>query len=301
MVRFLCQTVILQMMLSTHAYGQQRAVFTQFMFNPISFNPAFAGHDEALSVTFHNRFQWLGVDGAPVTQALSGHSLFRNEQVGVGFSVISDRIGVHRSSEIMGMAAYHLRVSSTASVSAGIQAGLNHNRSDYSAIGQNDPRVGGQDIPQTSPELGVGLGFRSRRFESGISVPHLIRKKIAVNDSVQFGLGDVHYFLFSKYSIVMNNAVKLEPGLLLKRVNHIPLSFDLNVNAIFHDVLTVGISYRRNESIDFLWRARVTPQLQLGYSYDHVTGNASSVARNSHEFMINYLFSFAEDDLSSPR
>lgn len=301
MVKSLCQVFMWQILISTVAHGQQRASFTQFMFNPVAFNPAFAGYDEALSITFHNRYQWLGVDGAPVTNMLTGHSLFRNEQVGIGFSIVNDKIGVHRSSSILGMAAYHLKVSPTASLSAGIQGGIGYNRSDYTGIGQNDPRVGGQNISQTSPELGVGFYFRSKKLESGISVPQLFTEKMSVSDSVQFRLSNAHYYIFSRYRIAMNDAVQVEPGLLLKHVRNVPLSYDLNVSAIFHDVLTVGISYRRNESIDLLWRARLTPQLQLSYSYDHVTGNAASVGRSAHELMINYLFSFVDDNLSSPR
>jgi type IX secretion system PorP/SprF family membrane protein len=301
---FFYSLLICSLTLIPSSIYSQQVQFSQYMFNGLILNPAYAGADESLSLTFYNRSQWSKVEGAPTTQTLSAHALFKNQQVGAGFALINDKIGVHQNFNASASGAYHLRVSSSAFLSMGLKAGINHRESDYQSLGPNvyqDPKVGATTISQNLIDLGAGLYFRSNHFHLGFSAPRLIPGKMIINDTITVKLKDSQYFIFSKFRMALSPGISFEPGFLLKYLAGVPLSYDLNTNFVIHKVLITGISYRNKESIDFLVRAQVTPQLQLGYGYDHVIGNVTALSQASHELMVNYQFKFTRNNITPPR
>jgi type IX secretion system PorP/SprF family membrane protein len=284
--------------------GQQTFQFSQYMFNGLVINPAYAGMDDAMSITFYNRNQWAKADGAPTTQTLTAHTLFSRQHIGAGLNLINDRIGVHQNLLLSGAAAYHLKVSRQSVLSFGLQAGFGHRESDYQSLGPNavnDPKIPSSTISHNSLDLGAGFYFKSKRLHVGLSSPQLLPAKLTVSDTVTVNMNRSQGFLFSKIILPVSAGVTIEPGFLLKYISGAPLSFDLNTNIIFQKVLITGVSYRRDESVDFLLRAQITPQLQVGYGYDYLIGNASGLSNASHELMVNYLFKFTRSNISSPR
>jgi type IX secretion system PorP/SprF family membrane protein len=123
--------ICIAMLFCGEASAQQRVQFTQYMFNGLIINPAYAGAHEALSLTFIQRSQWAGVENAPNTQTLSAHTLFKKKHLGLGVSLINDRIGVHKNISALTNYAYHLRVSSNAYLSMGLLAGIHSRKSDF--------------------------------------------------------------------------------------------------------------------------------------------------------------------------
>jgi type IX secretion system PorP/SprF family membrane protein len=200
--------------------------------------------------------------------------------------------------------AYHLQVNQRAVLSMGVQAGVENKRSDYASLvgaGSNDPKLQNPFISHTMFNFGMGFYYRTPKFHAGFSVPELVPSKVSVNDSVRIQLSKANYFLFTRYRVKLNGTIDLEPGLLLKYTAGLPLSFDLNINMIFHQVLTMGLSYRRSESLDFLLKGQISPQLQFGYSYDYPLGEIRRLSSGSHELMVNYLFKYVRNNVSSPR
>lgn len=296
--------MLLQILFVHVIYAQQKVQFTQYMFNGLIINPAYAGVEEALSLTFYNRNQWVGIEGSPDTQTFSGHTLFKSKQTGLGLSVTNDQIGIHKNLNLLLSTSYHLKIKDRSYLSMGIQTGINHKGSDYSLVAGNylnDPKLSGQTISRTFLDFGVGFFYRSPRYQLGFSIPEMMPGKIQINDTVEYKLNHAHYLLFSKYSYPLSENLDLEPGFLLKYLYGIPLSFDINVNVTIRQALSVGFSYRKSESVDFLFKTRITPQLQIGYAYDYPIGNIALISTGSHEFMINYVFSFTESNVSSPR
>ncbi|HTF16543.1 MAG TPA: type IX secretion system membrane protein PorP/SprF [Chryseolinea sp.] len=287
------------------ARAQQGAQFTQYMFNPIVINPAYAGADEALKLTLVNRSQWVSVEGAPATQGLYANSLFQRKRIGIGLSFVNDKIGIHKNQDLRGMVAYHLPVSKEATFSFGMQSGISMSRSNYaslnSASSSLDPQVTGAGISQTSLAIGIGIYYRSKRIHLGLSAPSLLPQTTAVNDTLSVKWDRVNYLLYGKYDFALGEIMRLEPSILLKYYPGSPLSFDLNACLVIRNALTLGLSYRKKESIDFLLRAQLTRQLQFGYSYDHVTGQVVNASRGSHEISVSYLFKFSHDNVESPR
>jgi type IX secretion system PorP/SprF family membrane protein len=287
------------------AQAQQGAQFTQYMFNPIIINPAYAGSEEALKLTLINRSQWVSVDGAPTTQGLYASSLFKKQRIGVGLSFVNDKIGIHKNQDFRGMVAYHLPVSAQATLSFGMQGGLSMSRSNYASLNGTgttlDPQLAGAAISTTSLSMGMGAYFNSKRFHLGLSMPSVLPQTMSLSDTLSVKWKRVNYLLYAKYDFNLGENMRLEPSILLKYYPGSPISFDVNTCLVIRNALTLGLSYRKKESIDFLMKAQLTKQLQFGYSYDHVTGQVVNASRGTHEISISYLFKFSHDNVDSPR
>jgi type IX secretion system PorP/SprF family membrane protein len=307
-VLFLWKTLLIatlcSMVLAVKSVAQQNIQFTQYMFNGLVINPAYAGADEALSLTFIQRSQWTGIENAPNTQTLTAHTLFKKKQVGLGLILVNDEIGIHKNLNVLSSYAYHLRVGKESYLSMGLQAGIKSIRSDYASLinsSGNDPAIYDALTSRTFFDFGAGLYFRSPRFHAGISAPQLIPQQFSVNDTLSVSLSKANLLAFSKYRFSLDDKIDLEPSMMIKYMNGVPLSFDINLNMIYRKVLTLGLSYRKNESIDFLMKAQATPQLQVGYSYDHPFGTVARVSNGSHELMVQYVFRYVEKNVTSPR
>lgn len=290
--------------LPIHSAAQQKVQFTQYMFNEVVINPAYAGADEALSLTFIQRKQWANIESSPSTQTFSAHTLFKKRHFGLGATIINDKIGVHRNLSALATFAYHMKVGEESYLSMGLQGGIHSRKSNYARLagGANmDPKLFDAAVSYTAFDLGMGFYYRSPRFHIGLSVPELLPEEFSLNDSTSITLKDANYFLFSKYRITLNENMDIEPSILLKYFAGIPLSYDVNMSLIFRKVLTVGLSYRKKESVDVMIRAQITRQMQFGYSYDHPIGEVSKVSNGSHELMINYVFRYVKSKVDSPR
>lgn len=283
--------------------AQQKTQFTQYMFNGIVINPAYAGADEALSITAVYRSQWTGMKNAPATQALSAHSLFKQKKLGLGLTLVNDKIGVHSNKSILSQYAFHLPTSTHSTLSFGMQAGIYNLKSNYASLrsSANDPLVYDPFLSRTFFDVGAGLYYRSRRFHAGLSVPEIIPQRFSFNDTLSIELSKMNLFLFSKYRFTLNNFFDLEPSVLVKHLRGVPTSFDVNLSAIYREVLVLALSYRKDESIDFLLKMQINRQLQLGYSYDHTIGILAPIANGSHELCVNYIFRDIQQKVVSPR
>jgi type IX secretion system PorP/SprF family membrane protein len=297
-------TVVLTGIITVMATAQQRAQYSQYMFNGLILNPAYAGADEALSLTFVNRSQWASVDGAPVTQSFSAHTLFDRQHVGVGLTVVNDKIGVHKNQQVAGVVSYQLKLAEKRVLSFGMQAGVNIQKSNYAALNTGnaplDVNYNG-NISQTYFNVGMGIYYRTPKLDVGFSAPALVPERYVASDSITIHWQQANYFLFGRYRLRLNDMLDLEPSVLFKYHQGVPLSYDINACLVVKKALTVGASYRKSESIDFLLKAQVTPQLQLGYSHDFVIGTVSALSRGANELMVNYVFRYTHAKITSPR
>jgi type IX secretion system PorP/SprF family membrane protein len=287
----------------TTATAQQKAQFTQYMFNELILNPAVAGNEGALSITLLDRNQWVSVDGAPRTQTLSAHSFFESKNLGAGLSFVNDKIGIHKVQNLLGDLSYRLAFSNEKFLSMALRTGMAIRKSDYASIsGSNstDPALVNPDFTHTSLTLGAGLYYNSARLKIGISAPDLLPEKIYVSDTVSIRWRRAQYFLLVKYQWPLNSSIDIAPSVLIKYLYGLPVSYDINASVILKKVLSMGLSYRRKESISFLLNAKITPQLKIGYAYDSGIGKMAPSA-GSHEAMLNYVFRYTQHNIVSPR
>ena len=291
--------------MSNLVLGQQNTQFTQYIVNELIINPAYAGAEQALSISLLNRSQWSGVDGAPTTQALTAHSLIKEQKIGLGLVMMNDKIGVHNSFNTAASFSYRIELNNKAYLSFGLQAGIIQNKSDYNSLaGQvqntNDPKLNSGNLSETNFEFGSGVYFITPRLNLGISMPNMLYKT-APSDSISYSLFNNNLYFLVRYRIPVSTNIMLQPGLIVRYANGLPIYTDINLSAIINKVLLVGVSYRIKESVNPILQAKITPQFKIGYSFDYPLANENSFGSNSHEFMISYLFSFSKNKVAELR
>lgn len=290
------------LMEADEARAQQQVMFTQYMFNGLAINPAYAGSHGGLSLTALAREQWTGIEGAPSTQTFSAHSPFHQEKIGVGLLVLHDKIGLTEQTGVFTSYAYQILFEDNKTLSMGLQAGFSHYNSRFSEVSATDPAFANQDVNELQPNFGFGLYYYTPRFYIGTSVPQLAenvfdQKKPDSNLNLRR-----HYFLTTGFVFTLNESLKLKPNLLVKGVEGAPLELDLNTNLLIKEVIWVGASWRSFSSIDVLLQLQLTKHLQLGYAYDiATTSELSSINAGSHELMLNYRFGLSKDKIITPR
>lgn len=281
------------LVLLSFAYGQQYPVFTQYYFNELVINPAYAGAQVQLSMTAMYRNQWINYPGAPKTYNISGHTALAKNKVGVGLMINHDEIGSYKNEHIYASYAYKIHFHE-ATLSMGLQAGINLLGADYSKLDlqtTNDPSF--YNILNTvKPNFGAGLFFSKKNFFIGLSVPFIINNRIA--NTVEGLLGQLkesrYYFLRSGVVLPLDrfNKVKINPSFLIRTQEGQPLSVDLNNAFIFYDVFSAGVSYRTGDALITFIDLKISEKFHFGYSYDWTRSDLNNFSNGTHEFMINY-------------
>ncbi len=283
--------------------AQQNVQYTQYMYDGSLINPAYVGADEALSLTLVHRDQWNGIDGAPESQTFSGHTLFKKKQFGTGIIIHRESIGIHKNLNAAANFAYHLPTGKNSYLSFGMQAGVFNRQSDYQAVqgNINDPSASINAYNETYFDASFGLYFRSKKFHMGYSASEILPRDYILGDTLNVNSDNFSHLVFSKLIIPISRNVDLTPSFLVKYYAGTPLSYDINLNTTIQQVISFGVSYRKDESVDFLVRLNLTPQFQIGYAYDNPIGSVADFAKASNELMLRYLFKFKNSNVVSPR
>lgn len=301
---FLCKFCLIALMgsMAFSSLAQQGPQYTQFMFNNLVINPAYAGTEEALSLTFLSRSQWSGVEKAPATQSFAAHTPVWKKNIGLGITFIRDQIGVHKNTSILTSYAYHIGLSDHTTISMGLQVGYVNYKSDYASLlgVSNDPKLS-NSINEGKLDIGTGIFIKSEQLQIGLSAPGLLSHTMKLNDTTSVNIRKLNVLGSARYLFSLGESIEMQPGVIVKFYPDIPVSFDANVNFIYRKVMTTGVSYRSNESIDLILKFQLTPQLELGYAYDYPISYASHLSGASHELMVHYLFRKTQNHVESPR
>lgn len=299
--------------LNSQVEAQQQVMFTQYMFNQLALNPAYAGIHEGISTSFLARYQWVGFEGAPRTQTFSIHSPIKYRSISLGGVLIRDQIGVTDQFGAYFSSSYRINFVNHTKLSFGFQISINQYRTDFTENPNNDPNLASQNINDFSPNGGAGVMWHSDRFYLGVSIPQLVNHTVGddLEMPVDPNTGEPidpdaklirHYFIAGGYVFQLNPDLKFKPNVLFKWVQGAPLQLDLNANFLIKELVWLGLSYRSLDSFDALFQLQVTPQFQLGYAYDfYTTSDLSRVNSGSHEIMINYVFNIRNDKIVTPR
>ena len=294
---------------SAGVFAQQDPMYSQYVFNGLLINPAYAGSREVLNATALYRDQWVNLPGAPKTGNFSVDSPIKNQKVGLGLNMVFDKIGVTGHSGVYGIYSYKLFLSESI-LSFGIQAGVDfYNSSNsqviYSDNSQVDPAFA-SDYHKVLPNFSFGMYYRRDRFYAGISTMNLlgrsIQNEIYPNMANDLNINVVsHFYLSTGYLLDLNKDIQFQPSFLLRFVPGAPLEADFNAVFMFYDLLSLGVSYRTNASVDILTQIRINKQLSLGYSYEYSTNELSNFTSGSHEIMLRYQFDFSKGKIVTPR
>lgn len=292
--------LIFILFISVGTKAQQLPQFTQYMYNTISINPAYAGNRDALSVIGLHRSQWAGVDGAPETQTLSIHSPLRNEKVGLGLSVINDNIGYENYTYIYGDFSYTINLSSNTTLSFGLKGGFSYYNIEEELLNIEDPFFNGDTFNRWTPNFGAGLYLSSQDWYIGLSAPKFIN-----NDNNELSdyvaLEQVHYYLTGGYVFDLSENTKLRPTTLLKYTDGAPLSVDISSTFIFNEKFYLGANYRIDDAIGAFADFQVLPNFRVGYGYEYTLSDLQPYSSGSHEILLIYELRMKNTKYKSPR
>lgn len=269
--------------------AQQDSQFTQYMYNTVSVNPAYAGTRGSLSVLGVYRNQWVGLDGAPETLNFSMNSPIGVQGVGLGVDFTSDKIGPSIENVITADFSYTIQVAENAKLSFGLKGGLSmldlepnklliYNPNDYDLSRKN----------YSSPIIGTGLYLHSDTWYAGVSSPNLLETEHYEDVQVSTATEKAHVYLIGGYVFTLNPNLKLKPAALLKAVAGAPLAVDISANALLYDKITFGLAYRFDAAVSALAGFQVSDHIMIGYAYDYDTTELGNYNSGSHEIFLRF-------------
>jgi type IX secretion system PorP/SprF family membrane protein len=289
----------------TELRAQQDPHYTQYMYNMSVMNPAYAGSKEALSGGFLYRKQWVEIEDAPTTGTFFIHSpVGRN--VGLGLSIISDKIGPVEENNFYADFSYTLNLGGEHKLAFGMKAGVTMHKIDFNTIyptlpDLNDDVFGSGNPNKTFLNVGSGVFYYTNKYYLAFSVPNMLKTKYLDFDGRQYGTEELHYFLTGGYVFDLNPNVKFKPFAMVKSSLNAPTSFDVSANFMLYDKLELGATYRIEDSFGAMVNFAITPGLRIGYAYDHIVSDLNVVTPASHEFMLLFDLNFAKKVSQSPR
>lgn len=282
--------------------AQQDPQYTQYMYNMNVVNPAYTGSKESLSITALYRNQWTGLEGNPVTFTFSAHSPI-NKKVGLGLSAIKDELGPVIETNIFADFSYTLQITNTIKIALGLKAGLTFHDVGLATLELQDPNdpFFSQNINNTYPNIGAGAFMYGEKFYIGLSVPNMLKSVHLDENGLKYGSETNHYFATAGYVFQLSENAKLKPSVMVKSAFDAPLSYDANLNALFYDRFELGASYRLDDSFSGLVGFQISPNIRVGYAYDHVTSDLKAVGPASHEVILTFDIFFRPPSTISPR
>jgi type IX secretion system PorP/SprF family membrane protein len=278
---------LLFILLTTSLVAQQDPMYSMYMFNPVSINPAYTGSTEQMQIIGVFRKQWLSIPGTPQTSTLTFHSPLKNEKMGLGFSFINDRLGEMQTTGFQATYAYKLKLKESM-LSFGLQAGFRNFNFNGSNVQLAPVTLSDGAFTNTSSwsfNYGAGIFWFGKKWFAALSVPHVLNNELSY-PNVRLR---THYNLYGGYVFQLNDELKIKPSLMIKNVTGAPIQMDINANVYWKDY-GLGISYRTNSALVFLAEAKVSKNFHVGYAFDINANGLSRNAGGSHELMIRYDF-----------
>ncbi|SHG35553.1 type IX secretion system membrane protein, PorP/SprF family [Flavobacterium segetis] len=291
------------MFIAALSYAQQDSQYTQYMYNTINVNPAYAGSRGAMSIFALHRTQWVGLDGAPVTNAVSINTPLNESNLGFGVSLINDKIGPTIANNFSTDLSYTIPTSKIFKLSFGIKATLRMFDLDVSKLNSVDATdTSLQNMNnKVSPNIGAGIYWHSDNAYLGLSVPNFIESNHYNDNEVVINKEKINYYLMAGLVIDLSDSVKFKPALLTKIVQGAPLQIDVSGNFMFMDKFVVGVAYRWSAAMSTIVGFQVTDGIYIGYGYDHETTNLNNYSFGSHEILLRYELFSNISKITTPR
>ena len=286
----------------TVSFAQQDAQFTQYMYNTINVNPAYAGTRDVMSAFVLHRAQWIGIDGAPVTNAISINAPIKDSNVGIGVSLLNDKIGPVQENTISADLSYTIKTSETFKLSFGVKATANLFNLDATKLNPvyaNDINL--QNYNKFTPNIGAGVYLHSNKGYVGFSVPNFIESQYYNDNEVAINKKKINYYLIAGYVFDMSDAVKFKPAVLTKLVQGAPMQVDLSGNFLINDKFTAGVAYRWNAAMSALVGFQATDSWFIGYGYDMETTKLANYNSGTHELFLRYELFKKTEQTDSPK
>lgn len=290
-------------------FAQTEPMYSQYMYNMLGVNPAYAGNREALSLNFFQRNQWVGIKGAPKTTSISMDQSIKDGKLGWGIQVYDDRLGVEAASGLNGMLSTRIQVSEKGILSGGLSLGMMNYRINLNDVNNrnnpNDPSFISIDNPSKwNPSLGMGIYYNTDRFYAGLATPSILKARLASYENMITSIqtsNAFHLFANAGYVFDINEDVKLKPSTMIKMVSGAPIETDINLNVWLKDLLGFGASYRTGDAFVGMVELQATSNLRFGYAYDMPFNPLKYFTKGSHELMLRYEIGNFKTKIKSTR
>ncbi|MCC9074331.1 type IX secretion system membrane protein PorP/SprF [Flavobacterium sp. F-65] len=286
-------------------WSQQDSQYTHYMYNTTSINPAYAGSRGVMSIFGLHRNQWVGLDGAPLTNVVSFNTPINNSNVGLGISVINDQIGPMVENDIAADFSYTINTSANYKLSFGLKATAGLLNVDYTKLNvydPTDPEFQNNIDNKFSPNIGAGVYLHSDKFYVGLSLPKILENSYFDKSAYTYVARErINYYLMAGYVFDLDYNLKFKPSLLTKVVDGAPLQMDISANFLFDDKFTAGVAYRWSAALSAMVGFQVTDGLLIGYAYDAETTKLANYNSGSHEIFLRFELFKNYDRIISPR
>ncbi len=294
------------MLFGVGLYAQQQVQNSLYYFNPLNYNPAYAGSRDMLTLGAVHRIQWTGIEGAPQTTFLTVHSPIGDSHLSVGGNLVYDEIGVSKTTRAYLDVSYYVQLNDRGHrLAFGLNGGVNMFDVALSELKTNngsliDPLQ--KDISnEMKGNFGAGIYYYGEKHYIGFSALNMLEHSVIDNDEYKMLEQKRHFYLSAGYVFDVNSALKIKPSALVKAVAGAPLELDAEVAGLLYDKLWIGVGYRHDEAIRGYLVANVTPEFRVGYNYDYVFNELGKYTGGTHEFMLSYDFGFNDYRFKSPR
>jgi type IX secretion system PorP/SprF family membrane protein len=281
--------------------AQQLPLYSQYMFNTLEINPAYAGFRQAMQFTSVFRKQFNGIKGSPQTSMLSGDMPIGETRLGVGLKIVDDRLSVTQNLGAQLAMSYRIE-GDNSKLAFGLQLGALNYKTDFSQLNitnAGDP-VFAQNLNALAANFGTGIFYNTDKFYAGLSSPNLVRAHLRKTDvalSEYTVKQNLHIYFNSGYLITINDNFVLKPSFLLRGVQGLPFNYDLNANLFFREIISGGLSYRSKSALVGLLDFRLVPTLRLGYAYDYNLTRLNNFSRATHEIVLRFHIPIERDEL----
>jgi type IX secretion system PorP/SprF family membrane protein len=296
---------ILMLIAFLDANAQQDPHYTQYMYNMNVINPAYAGSKENLSFGLLYRKQWIEIEDAPTTFSFSGSAPV-GKNVGIGLSIISDKIGPVEENNVYGDFSYTLNLGGEHRLALGLKAGVTFQKIGLRSIIQPtlpDPNDGAfhEDTNNSKLNIGTGLFYYTNKYYVALSIPNMLKSAHLDYNGVKYGTEIQHYFLTGGYVFDVNENLKFKPFAMVKSAFNAPTSFDVSTNFLYLEKFEMGATYRLQDSFGVMVNYAVSPSLRIGYAYDHIISDLKVSTPSSHEIILLFDLNFPKKVSRSPR
>lgn len=298
-------TGLIFLFFSMTAFAQQDPLFSQYMFNKLALNPAYAGSHEMLTIDMLNRYQWVGIDGAPRTFTIGAHMPTRNFKVGLGIYAYQDVLGPTKNQGLMATYAYRLLMGKS-SLSFGLQAGFKYFDFDWRQINVEDPdyTFTPEEFQRFTPDANFGIYYQNNRFFAGVSSKQLFQNEygmVKVDGKTTYTKLLRHFYGLAGGAIPIDEKIVFRPSVLAKFVKNAPLQVDVNASVLFDNIFWIGMSYRTEKALVFMTEFRISEKFRVGYSYDYYLNEILPHNKGSHEFRLGFDLDIYKERMLTPR
>ena len=302
--------IIVLLFVGSATFAQQDVLFTQYMYDKLEFNPAYAGSQDLFAMDMLARIQWVGINGAPRTISFTAHTPLRNPHIGLGFDAIRDELGPTVDYGVLGSFAYRV-IFPTTKLCFGVAAGIKYADVDWNALDpkdENDFLLSNQVKNKVVPDVDFGIYYYGKQFYVGVSSKHLLQNQMIVESTSPADTKNTytkllrHFYGMAGGAFPLGDNVVFMPSILCKYVQNAPFQTDLNASFMIYNVLTLGASYRTDAALGLLVEVNITKNFTFGYSYDIWFNSLKQYNKGSHEIHLGCCFDiFDRNRMLTPR